>query len=59
MSESQPFDITIENGLFFDGRGGDPLPRHLGIRDGRIAEISEDPIPPSRSCGSSTPETGG
>ena len=49
MSEPRPFDITINNGLFFDGRGGDPIPRSLGIRDGLVEEISETPIPETRS----------
>ncbi|MEE2829307.1 MAG: N-acyl-D-glutamate amidohydrolase, partial [Myxococcota bacterium] len=45
MSVPQAFDIIINNGLFFDGRGSDPLPRSLGIRDGLVAEISETPLP--------------
>jgi N-acyl-D-aspartate/D-glutamate deacylase len=44
-----PFDCSIENGLFFDGRGGEPQIRHLGIRDGRVAEISAVPFAPDRS----------
>lgn len=44
MSGPQSFDHVIANGLVFDGRGGDPVLRHLGIRDGRIASISETPL---------------
>ena len=50
MSDTQSFDHIIENGLFFDGLGGDPVLRHLGIRDGRIACISETPFAPDQSA---------
>jgi len=49
MTEPELFDYTIENGLFFDGRGGDPVPRNLGIRGGRVVAISEGPIPHEQS----------
>jgi len=39
-----PFDLVVENGLFFDGRGGDPAVRHLGIRAGVVEAISEIPL---------------
>ena len=39
------FDIVIRNGLYFDGAGGPGLPSDIGIRDGRIAEISATPLP--------------
>src|SRR3954453_21991512 len=38
------FDTVIENGLYFDGRGGAPLQRHVGIRGGTVAAISEAPL---------------
>ncbi len=41
------FDVVIANGLFFDGRGTPPAVRHLGVREGRVAEISEAPIDPA------------
>jgi N-acyl-D-aspartate/D-glutamate deacylase len=44
MSNLAPLDYCIENGLFFDGRGGEPQVRHLGIRDGTVVQISEHPI---------------
>ena len=47
MSEPRPYDIVIENGLVFDGLGSDPLLRHVGIRDGRVVRISEEPLPAS------------
>lgn len=39
-----PYDIIIKNGLYFDGTGADGQPRHLGIRDGRIAAVSPQPL---------------
>ncbi len=38
------YDIIIRNGLYFDGSGADGVPRHLGIRGGRIARVSEQPL---------------
>ncbi|MBY6223739.1 N-acyl-D-amino-acid deacylase family protein [Ferrimonas balearica] len=38
------FDIIINNGLYFDGTGSEPHIAHIGIRDGRIAEVSESPL---------------
>jgi len=35
------FDIVINNGLYIDGSGADPIQRNIGIRNGKIAEISE------------------
>ncbi len=42
------YDIIIKNGQYFDG-SGDASPeagdvRHIGIRDGRIATVSESPL---------------
>lgn len=42
----QEFDTIIENGLFFDGTGAPSEVRHVGIADGKIAAISETPLPP-------------
>ena len=33
------FDLTIINGLVFDGEGGEPYAANIGVRDGVIAEI--------------------
>ncbi|MGB0591789.1 MAG: N-acyl-D-amino-acid deacylase family protein [Myxococcota bacterium] len=49
MTETQRLDIAINGGLFFDGRGGDPIPRSLGIRGGKVVEVSEAPIDTSRA----------
>ena len=45
MTQAPHYDFSIENGLFFDGRGGPPAVRHLGIVDGRVAVIQDWPIP--------------
>lgn len=37
----EAFDTLIENGLYFDGTGAPPLPRHLGVRDGKLAALVE------------------
>jgi N-acyl-D-aspartate/D-glutamate deacylase len=39
------YDVIIENGLWFDGLGSAPLPRHLGVAGGRVAAVSEAPLP--------------
>ncbi|AXQ30916.1 N-acyl-D-glutamate amidohydrolase [Solimonas sp. K1W22B-7] len=41
------FDVVIQNGLWFDGTGAAPAPRHLGIREGRVAAVSGEPLPTS------------
>ncbi len=38
------FDTVICNGLWFDGQGSAPAVRNLGIRDGRVAAISIEPL---------------
>jgi len=35
------FDVVIKGGLYFDGTGGPSAIRHIGIKDGRIAAVSE------------------
>ncbi|MGO8994189.1 MAG: N-acyl-D-amino-acid deacylase family protein [Polyangiaceae bacterium] len=42
---SEPFDVVIKNGRFFDGLGAPAGLRHVGIRDGRIAALSEAALP--------------
>lgn len=39
------FDLVIRNGRYFDGSGGPSSRRHVGVRDGRIAAVSELPLP--------------
>ncbi|MBF7731231.1 N-acyl-D-amino-acid deacylase family protein [Pseudomonas sp. N040] len=38
------FDVLIKNGLFFDGTGAPGALRHVGIRDGKVAAISAEPL---------------
>ncbi|MGB0640245.1 MAG: N-acyl-D-amino-acid deacylase family protein, partial [Myxococcota bacterium] len=49
MKSTTPLDFCVENGLFFDGRGGEPQVRHLGVRDGVVVEVSEKPLDPTRA----------
>jgi N-acyl-D-aspartate/D-glutamate deacylase len=42
---SAPYDVVIENGTFFDGRGTPGRARQVGVRDGRIAALTEAPLP--------------
>lgn len=39
-----PYDVIVAGGLFFDGGGAPGAVRHLGIRGGRVAVISEVPL---------------
>jgi N-acyl-D-aspartate/D-glutamate deacylase len=45
------FDIAINAGLLFDGTGRSGRLASLGIRDGRVAEIRETPIPAEEAAG--------
>lgn len=38
------YDAIIRNGLWFDGTGAPARTRHLGIRDGRVATVSAEPL---------------
>lgn len=38
------FDSIIKGGRWFDGTGGPSAIRHLGIKDGKVAEISATPL---------------
>src|SRR5262245_5375174 len=40
----EPHDVIIENGLVFDGRGNPGKARHVGIRGGRVTDVSETPL---------------
>ena len=48
-SRTETFDVVIRNGRWFDGLGSPSATRHLGIRDGRVATISETPLDESRA----------
>lgn len=39
------FDLVIENGTVFDGTGAPGVQRHLGVRDGQVAALSDTPLP--------------
>ncbi|MFY0578552.1 hypothetical protein ACN28S_33470 [Cystobacter fuscus] len=56
---ASPYELVIANGLFFDGRGSPPQVRHLGILDGRVAALSESPLPHGPARASSTPPAAG
>ncbi len=38
------YDVIIRNGLCFDGTGTAPSTRSLGIRDGVVATVSDEPL---------------
>ena len=38
------FDVVIRGGRYFDGSGGPSARRNIGIRDGRIALVSDESI---------------
>ncbi|GGC59134.1 N-acyl-D-amino-acid deacylase family protein [Marinobacter halophilus] len=38
------YDVLIEGGRYFDGTGAASSIRHLAIKDGRIARVTEEPI---------------
>lgn len=38
------FDTVIRNGRWFDGTGGPSAVRNIGIRDGRVAAVTTEPI---------------
>jgi N-acyl-D-aspartate/D-glutamate deacylase len=44
------FDVIIKNGLFFDGTGAPGSIRHLGLRKGKVAAVSAEPLDET-SCG--------
>jgi N-acyl-D-aspartate/D-glutamate deacylase len=43
-SHEQAFDTVIRNGLYFDGAGSPAVVRDVGLRDGRVAAVSETPL---------------
>ncbi len=38
------YDIIVKNGLYFDGTGAAPSRKHVGVKDGRIAAVSDLPL---------------
>lgn len=49
MQPQSEFDLIIANGRYFDGTGGPSLRRHIGVKDGRVAAVSADPLTASPS----------
>lgn len=47
---SSDFDLVIANGHYFDGHGSPSVTRHIGIKDGRVAVVSAEPIPTQRAA---------
>ena len=43
------YDFIIEGGRYFDGTGAPSAVRNLAIRDGRIAKVTDEPIPHSQA----------
>jgi len=39
------FEVVIRNGLVFDGTGAPPVRRDVGVSGGKVAAISEAPLP--------------
>lgn len=39
-----PYDTIVRGGLYFDGTGAAPAVRDVGIRDGRVATVSAEPL---------------
>ncbi|WP_372508654.1 N-acyl-D-amino-acid deacylase family protein [Mycobacterium palustre] len=44
VEETVAYDVIIRQGLWFDGTGGPPKTRTLGIRDGVVATVSDQPL---------------
>ncbi|PXW35094.1 UNVERIFIED_CONTAM: N-acyl-D-aspartate/D-glutamate deacylase [Williamsia faeni] len=40
----RPYDVVVRGGTWFDGTGAPGLTRDLGIRDGRVVEVSARPL---------------
>src|SRR5690348_11180221 len=41
---SMTYDVIVRDGLWFDGTGAEPQQRNLGIKDGRVATVSAEPL---------------
>jgi N-acyl-D-aspartate/D-glutamate deacylase len=44
MTAVRPFDTILRTGRYFDGTGAPAAVRDVGIRDGRIAAVSAEPL---------------
>ncbi|MGW0044873.1 N-acyl-D-amino-acid deacylase family protein [Rhodococcus sp. NPDC003348] len=45
QTSDAPFDLVVRGGLWFDGTGAPGAVRDLGIRGGRVVEVSSAPLP--------------
>ena len=43
-NQAAPYDVILKNGLWFDGTGAKAQLRHLGITDGHVVAISDEPL---------------
>ena len=43
------FDVVVRGGLYFDGTGARGVVRDVGIRDGRVAAVSAEPLDGART----------
>lgn len=46
QAQETDYDVIISGGLFFDGLGSEPVVRDVGIRAGRVAQISPTALIP-------------
>ena len=44
MTHFPMYDAIVRGGRWFDGTGAPSAVRHLGIRDGVVVEVSEEPL---------------
>jgi N-acyl-D-aspartate/D-glutamate deacylase len=44
VSDQTTYDVIIRDGLWFDGTGGEPRTRTLGIRGGVVTTVSDGPL---------------
>jgi N-acyl-D-aspartate/D-glutamate deacylase len=51
------YDVVVRGGRWFDGTGAPSQLRHLGIRDGRVVEVSASPLDEA-GCGRVVDATG-
>src|SRR5689334_8676957 len=45
---NQPFDVILEDGLVFDGKGSPPMRASVGVRAGLVAALSRPGAPLDR-----------
>lgn len=44
ITPAEPFDLIVRGGRWFDGTGGASAFRHVGVREGRLAAVSAEPL---------------